>query len=349
MLCNLRRAAQAIGHHGLAQQRGDRWAPGGHRIEARAAQGGLLLFGMAKPAVADQVDQHIGAEAGAVGKSQRGRARELLGGFGIHPQHRGVDAAGHVGAVARGRRVHRVGRRETQLIVQDDMDAAADRVAAALRQHQGLHDDALAGKGRVAMQHQRGGAALLLGGIGHAQHDRVDALQMRRVRCQLQRHRAMLGVNVAPGTEVVDQVIGCQRRCRRRVDMVQDLRWWHAEQVDQQVHASPMGHADEDLGDRVQGRLSRQGVHQRQQGLATFQRKTLGQRKAPRDMPLPDLGLDQAVEQRVIAVRRGQGFEMGVQPVPAIGVAHGAGVQRQPAAVDALECAVQPGHIVCAQ
>ena len=45
--------------------------------------------------------------------------------------------------------------RETNLIIDDDVNRAARPIAAQLRELQRLHDDALSGKRRVAVQQNR--------------------------------------------------------------------------------------------------------------------------------------------------------------------------------------------------
>ena len=89
-------------------------------------------------------------------------------------------------------------RGESELIVGDEMNGAADAVAGETRQLKGLGHNALAGKGRVAVSQERGhlvsrhvgslrveavaGEHLL--GASLAQYKRIDRFQMRRIRHQ---------------------------------------------------------------------------------------------------------------------------------------------------------------------
>lgn len=70
---------------------------------------------------------------------------------GIHVEDGRVDDARHVGTVGRGARVARI-RRETDLIVGNDVDGAAGGVVGQVRQVERLVHDALTGKGGVAVQ-----------------------------------------------------------------------------------------------------------------------------------------------------------------------------------------------------
>ena len=104
----------------------------------------------------------------------------------VDVEDRRPDHLRHVGAVLAGPGILRRGG-EPDLVVHDDVDRAADAVAAQQRQVQRLGHHALTGEGRVAVQHHRhhrepvGPVALvqqiLLGPHQTLQH-RVDGLQV---------------------------------------------------------------------------------------------------------------------------------------------------------------------------
>ena len=97
-----------------------------------------------------------------------------------------LDHLRNVGAIE-GRACLGGSRREADLVVDDDVEGAAGRVAVELREVQGLGHDSLARKGRVAVQHDRNdGLALLVArehllGLRAADHHRVDSLEVRRI------------------------------------------------------------------------------------------------------------------------------------------------------------------------
>ena len=102
-------------------------------------------------AVAHQVDDHVALELFA---ECVGQARDLdhrLRIVAIDVQHRCVDHLGKVGAVHGRARVLRIGRGETDLVVDHDVQGTADPEAARLRHVDQLHVDALAGERRIAV------------------------------------------------------------------------------------------------------------------------------------------------------------------------------------------------------
>ena len=326
------------------------------RMDARSRQRRHVAFRMAEPAVADQVDDDVGAEARAPGHRDRGGPQRLLGLVRVHAQDRRVDHAGDVGAVLRGPGAHRVGLGEADLVVDDHVHRAANRVARLAAQHQRLHHHALPREGGVAMQHQRQhqapavlvgalAAERVLAGARQAGQHRMHALQVGRVVRQRQRQAAARRVQLALAAQVIDQVGVALRMRRLRIEVVQHPRRREAHQVDQHVDPPAVRHAQEDPPHAVVGRLGAERVQQRDQRLVAFQREALRMREGLGDMLLPALRADQPVQQREplrgTARHRRRGLHLVMQPVAPRRVAHRAGVQGQAAAVDRLERAVQ--------
>ena len=152
--------------------------------------GGLVGLVVAKAAIADQVDQHVVAELLAEREREphrRDAGRDVVG---VDVDDRNVEALGQVRRPGRRARVVGIGR-EADLVVLDQVDRAADRVAVERLQVQRLGDHALAREGRVAVQDHRDrgvrvlvGVRPLAGGLGRAGgagRDRGDELQVRRV------------------------------------------------------------------------------------------------------------------------------------------------------------------------
>ena len=128
------------------------------------------------------------------GVGQAGHPDARLGVVAVDVEDRGLRRLGEVGAVLRGSGGLRR-RREPQLVVDDDVDRAADPVALDERQVQRLGHDTLPGERRVAV-HQDGQdreatfvpvGDLVHPGPGHALDDGVDRLEVRRVRGQADR------------------------------------------------------------------------------------------------------------------------------------------------------------------
>ncbi len=114
----------------------------------------LVLLVVTEAAVADEVDHDVLAEALTVGHREAdGRDRSLRV-VGVHVDDRHVESLGEIGRVARRAALARVGR-EADLVVRDQVQRAARRVALEAVQVERLGDDPLAGEGGVAVQQHR--------------------------------------------------------------------------------------------------------------------------------------------------------------------------------------------------
>ncbi len=161
---------------------------------------------VAVPAVADEVDDDVLVEPLAERERQPSGPHAGLGVVAVDVEDRRLDHLGHVGRVHRRPGGFRRGG-EAELVVDDDVHRAADPIAGEAGEVQRLGDDALAGERGVAVDEQREdgvvvdpadhrrrravgrrGQPVLLG-PGHALDDRVDGLEVRRVR----RHRDRAG------------------------------------------------------------------------------------------------------------------------------------------------------------
>ena len=156
--------------------------------------GGLVGLVVPEAPVADQVDQDVVAELLAEGEGQPDGADAGRHVVGVDVDDRDVEALGQIRCPARRAGVVGVGR-EADLVVHDQVDGAADLVAVERLQVEGLRDDALAGEGGVAVDHDRhgrvgvlvgvGAFARRLGGAGGALDDRRDVLEVARVGLQV--------------------------------------------------------------------------------------------------------------------------------------------------------------------
>ena len=145
---------------------------------------------MPEAAVADEVDHEVVAELRAVGESEPDGGQRRLGIVGVDVHDRHVEALREVARVAGRAALGRIGR-VADLVVRDQVQRAARRVALERLQIERLGDDALAGEGRVTVdQHgQRdrrivdAGAARAVGLLGARAtfDDRVGGLEVARV------------------------------------------------------------------------------------------------------------------------------------------------------------------------
>ena len=142
-------------------------------------------------AVAPHVDDDVLVEPLAVLERQPGHPDARLGVVAVDVEDRRLHRLGDVAAVER--RAGELRRRgEADLVVDDQVDRAADAVAGDVAHRQRLGDDALAGEGGVAVDQDRQHRVrprrvdLVLAGAHHALDDRVDRLQVARVGGQLE-------------------------------------------------------------------------------------------------------------------------------------------------------------------
>ena len=89
---------------------------------------GLVGLVVSEAPVADQVDQDVVAELLAEGERQANRADAGCHVVGVDVDDRNVKALGQIGRPGRGARIVGIGG-ETNLVVLDDVNRAADRVA----------------------------------------------------------------------------------------------------------------------------------------------------------------------------------------------------------------------------
>ena len=110
-----------------------------HRLRERR----LVAFVVSVAPVADEIDQEVALELRAIGERQPRRRDARFGIVGVHVDDRNLEPARQAAGVQRAVRVVRV-RREPDLVVRDDVNRAAGRIARQPVQVQRLGDDALA-------------------------------------------------------------------------------------------------------------------------------------------------------------------------------------------------------------
>ena len=121
-----------------------------HRLRERR----LVTFVVAQLAIGVHVDHDIRVELGTEVDRQAHNLRHGLRIFAIHVEDRDLQHLGHIRAVGRAATILRV-RGEANLVVDDHMDRAARLVRIQLREVERLLHDALAAKGRIAVDQHR--------------------------------------------------------------------------------------------------------------------------------------------------------------------------------------------------
>ena len=265
---------------------------------------------MAELAEADDVDDDVLVELLPVVERELAAQDDRLGVVAVHVQHRRLDHLDDVGAVQRRARVARIGGREADLVVDDDVDRAAGVVAARLRQRQRLHHDALAGERRVAVDDDRqhgvalGVAAAVEARLDRAFDDRVDDLEVRRVERQAQVDRAARRRDVAREALVVLDVARGQVLRRGVVELGEQVLRHLAERVDEHVEAAAVRHADDDLLHALAAGALDELVHRGDEALAAFEREALLADVLGVQVALEALGGRQPVEDVDSSLRR---------------------------------------------
>jgi len=237
------------------------------------------------------------------------------------------------------------------------MNRSARRIARKPRQVQRLGDDALAGERGVAMNENRDGdgavevrgAALpgaRPGGARHADRDRIDRLEMARVR----RHRdvhvparsggagARVILHVAHPSEV-----GAERlRGDRVLEFREDLRVRLVEDVREHVEPSAVRHREHAVARAVVGRAADDLVEDRHEHVEPLEREARLAGKRALQEPLEHLDLRDAIEDRFDAVRvhrrqEAPGLGRLAQPHPLLGDEHVRVVEAGRRTVDAAQ------------
>ncbi len=146
-----------------------------HRLRGRR----LIRFVVAVAAVTDEVDDDVLVEMLAILEREARDEHHRFRIVPVHVEDRRLEHLRDVGAVHRRARVARIRGGETDLVVDDDVDGAAGVERARLRELQRLHDDALAGEGRIAVDEDRqhagaGGVAAAFLARAHRSFDHRD-------------------------------------------------------------------------------------------------------------------------------------------------------------------------------
>ncbi len=210
---------------------------------------------MAVPAVANDVQDNIGAELHAELRRHPGAEDDCLRIVAVYVQDRRLNRFRHVGAVQPGIGVRRHCR-EPDLVIHDDVDGATGAVPDQLAHRQRLVNQALAGECGVAVHqnaHNRPPARiarLILPGSDLAYDDRINRFQMRRVWLQRQMYLAAVNVDVGRCPEVVFDIPGALHIVRfetASAEFAKQGSQWLLHDVDQGIQPAAVRHPDGDF------------------------------------------------------------------------------------------------------
>ncbi len=282
--------------------------------------GRLVLFVVPVPPVADQVDDDIALESPPERHRQADGGDRCLRIVSVDVDDRDVEALGEIARVARRAALAGIGR-EADLVVRDQMEGAADRVADQRGEVQRLRDASLSREGRVAVDQDRqrdarvvearpGGTVGLLGARTTFDH-RVDGLEMARIRCKRDGDLARGGRPDSTGAEVVLDVAGAAflRRDDRldrplAFELPDDRVVAQAECVGEDAQSAAMRHADHGLVSPVLGCELDRLVEHRHENVETLDRELLLAQEGAPEVLLERLDTRELAEQCCLLLGR---------------------------------------------
>ena len=155
-------------------------------IQKRLRDGGIVDLAMAVTAVADEIDDHVGAELVAVLGGEAGDAYDGVDVFAVDVEDRNRLAARDAGCEAGGVLFGITGG-ESEKIVDHDVNRAADRVSGKVSVVHSLGQDTLPGERGIAVDEKReiffasAFARAVLLGAGAAYGDRIHSFEVAGV------------------------------------------------------------------------------------------------------------------------------------------------------------------------
>ena len=240
---------------------------------------------MAEAAIAPHVDHHVAVEGLAVFDRELAREGHRFGIVAVDVEDRGHHALGHIARIGRPARKFRRGG-EADLVVDDEVDAAAGVVARHAREREALPHHALTRKGRIAVDQHGEHLILVLQVVadrllraGLAEHDRVDRLEVRGVGHKAHVHRNPVKLAVGRGAEVILHVARAAdivRVCRTAREFVEDHAVGLGHHVGEHVQAPAVGHPVDDLAHARAAAVLDHGFQRRDHGFAAIKAEALG-------------------------------------------------------------------------
>ena len=220
-------------------------------VQHRLGELGLVALVVAVAPVAQQVDEHVGAELLAVVQRDLHGQAHGLGVVAVHVEDRAQRHLAHIGAVGAAAAVHVVGG-EAHLVVHHHVQGASGAVGLVLGHLHHLVHHALARDGGITVDHdghhllRLEGVVVLDDGAGDALHHGGHALQVAGVGAQGELHLLLrVGDHPAAVAHVVLHVALHQRVVVvLAFELAEDALVGLVQRVGQHVQAAAVGHAD---------------------------------------------------------------------------------------------------------
>ena len=238
---------------------------------------------MALPAIAHQIDHHIAMEMLAERHRHFCGPHHGLRIIGIHMKNRGLDRLGHIGRIG-GEAALLRHRRETDLVVDDDVDCPTGSPVRHFGECQRFKNDTLAGKCRVPMD-QNGDdfravvvTEIVLLGADDAFDHRVDEFKMAGVEAEGDVDFPPADHAILRVTHVVFDVAipFVFRREKGAFKFAEDRFVRLVQHMGQRVQPSAMRHADDKFIDFQTGAFFDQRVEERDECFTAFDTEPLG-------------------------------------------------------------------------
>ena len=318
-------------------------------IHDRVGEHGLIALVVTKPAVAEDVDDHVLVELLAELGRDLGGVNHGLGVITVHVEDRSLNHQRDIRGIGAGAAEMRRGGK-ADLVVHHDMHGAAGLVTAQTRQAEPFGHNTLTGKGRVTVQQDThyGGAVLVfqlvLLGADLAQNDGVHRLKVAGVGGQRQVNAVSVKRPVAGGAEVIFHItrtihiLGLEAAA---LEFIEDGAIGLAHHVGQNVQTAPVRHPDYDITDTQRTAAFDDLLHRGDQGLTTVQTEPLGAHIFDVQEFLKALGLDHLVQDRLAAFLGERdflaiAFDPLFQPSGLFGIGNMHVLQRKCAAIGAF-------------
>jgi hypothetical protein len=304
--------------------------------------GGIVYLAVTVATVADEVDDDVGVELVAILGGEGGDAYHGSGVFRVDVEDGDGQATGEVGREARGVGLLRL-RGKSDEVVDDDVNAAADRVAVDAGEVHGLGPDALASEGCVAVDDDGQdaidsvSAVAILASAGAAHCHRVDGFEVAGVRDEMEGEARAIARGEAPGgADVVLDVASAEDAAGVDVfEFGEDVDGGLAEGVDHDAEATPMAHAHDGALRAEFGGAVEEPVEEGNECGHAFEGEALGAEIAGLDDLLEDVGAGEEVEDVILVYGRRGGFEALGEPFASISVGNMHELRADGAAIDA--------------
>ena len=276
-------------------------------VEQRLRDGGIVDFAVTVAAIADEVDDDVGAELVAVFGGEAGDADDCVDIFAVHVENRNRLPARDAGGEAR-RVFFEVAGGESEQVVDDDVNGATDRVAGKVGVIHGFGEDALSGECGIAVDKQReiffasAFAGAVLFGARAADGDRIDGFEVAGIRYQMDVNLVAAARDVFAGrAHVIFHVAGAENAAR--VDVFESGKNFFRRplgDVGDHVEAAAMAHPHDEFDGAEAGAGVENFIDQRDECGDAFERKALAAKIALLHDLLENVGANEQIEYAVL-------------------------------------------------